>query len=89
MRFLIRLVIVVVLCLIAVGFFAGGSRCRGPAHNAAGDKVDVKASVNVKKMEGDIRGGIKKVEKKIDATVQQHEKQGDTNAPPKPGPAGQ
>ena len=52
MRFLIRLVIVVVVCLIAVGFYRGWFAVSGPAHNAAGDKVNVKASVNVKKMEG-------------------------------------
>jgi hypothetical protein len=77
--------IVVFVCLIAVALYRGWFTVSGPAHNAAGDKIDVKASVDVKKMEGD----IKNVKNKIGAAVQQHERPGDKDGPPKPGPTGQ
>ncbi len=73
MRFVIRLLIVLLVCLIAVGLYRGWFTVSRPAHNAGGDKIDVKASVDVKKINGD----IEKVEKKISGAVQPHEKPGE------------
>jgi hypothetical protein len=64
---------VLVVCLIAVGLYRGWFIVSRPAHEAGGDKINVNASVDVKKMRGD----IEKVEKKISGAVQPHEKQGE------------
>jgi hypothetical protein len=63
-RFLIRLIVVAVICLVAVGLYRGWFI---PTRDAQGDKVGVSVDVqkvkdDLKKAKQDIKQGVKKLE---------------------------
>jgi hypothetical protein len=65
MRFFIKLLIVLLLCLIGIGFYRGWFSVSRPNPEPDGSKVSVKMSVDKKK----IRSDVQKVEKKVKEEV--------------------
>ena len=81
MRHLIRFVVLALICLVAVGLYRGWFSFSGNK-DAGGDKVNMGVSVDVKKMEGD----LKKAEKGITGGGSQNkhrDNDGTTTGPPR------
>jgi hypothetical protein len=66
MRTLIKLVVVLVVCLVGIGFWQGWfSISRSPNSEADGDKATVNVSVDKSKMKSDVTKAEEKVKEKL------------------------
>jgi hypothetical protein len=74
MRFLIRLAVVAVVLLIAIGLYRGWFGISGPNRDQEGDKVKIGVTVDEKKIKDD----IKKTKEKIGEKIGQPEDHRDT-----------
>lgn len=83
MRFFLRLVVLLIVILIAVGFYRHWFSVSGPAQNATDGKVDVNASVDMNKVKSDVKKveeRVKKVKEKVSGELQKHGKPGDKDS---------
>ena len=65
MRSRFKLVIVLLLCLVGIGFWRGWFSVSSPKSDTEGDKVNVNMSVDKGKIESDIKKAERKVEKGV------------------------
>ena len=72
MRSRLKLVIVLLLCLVGIGFWRGWFSVSSPKSDTEGDKVNVNMSVD----KGKIKSDIKKVERKVEKGVSELEGKG-------------
>jgi len=69
MRSRLKLVIVLLICLVGIGFWRGWFSVSSPKSDTEGDKVNVNMSVD----KGKIKSDIKKVERKVEKGVSELE----------------
>ena len=72
MRSRLKLVIVLLLCLVGIGFWRGWFSVSSPKPDTEGNKVNVNMSVD----KGKIKSDIKKVERKVEKGVRELEGKG-------------
>ncbi len=65
MRSRFKLVIVLLLCLVGIGFWRGWFSVSSPKSDTEGDKVNVNMSVDKGKIKSDIKKAERKVEKGV------------------------
>ena len=65
MRSRLKLVIVLLLCLVGIGFWRGWFSVSSPKSDTEGDKVNVNMSVDKGKIKSDIKKVVRKVEKGV------------------------
>jgi hypothetical protein len=65
MRSRVKVLVVLLICLVGIGFWRGWFSVSGPRSDAEGDKVNVNMSVD----KGKIKSDIKKVERKVEKGV--------------------
>jgi hypothetical protein len=70
---LIRLAVLLVVCVIAIGLYRGWFAVSSTTNKGTRDEIDVKATINRQKIESDVQ----KVEKKLGEGVEHRDKQSD------------
>ena len=76
MRFLIRLAVVAVVVLIAIGLYRGWSSVTAPKRDAEGDKVQFGVSVDPNKMKGDLKKAKEDIKEEVQQYQDRHDKEG-------------
>jgi len=74
MRSLIKVMVVLVICLVGVGWYLGWFSVSRSNPDAAGDKVNVNVSVD----KGKIKSDVKKAEEKVKEEIKALEGKGKT-----------
>ena len=72
MRSRTRILIVLLICLVGIGFWRGWFSVSSPRSDTEGNKVNVNVSVD----KGKIKSDIKKVERKVEKEVSELEGKG-------------
>jgi hypothetical protein len=65
MRSLIQLLLVLLICLVGIGFWLGWFSLSRPAPDKEGNKVNVNLSVDKDKMKSDVKKAEEKVKEEI------------------------
>jgi hypothetical protein len=69
MRSLIKLAIVLLICLVAIGFYRGWFSFSSPTTDAQGDKVNVNMSMDKDKIKSDVKKAEEKVKEKLKGEI--------------------
>lgn len=65
MRSLIKVLVVLLICLVGIGFYRGWFSFSSPNSGAEGNKVDVNVSVDKGKMKSDVKKAEEKIQEEI------------------------
>jgi len=65
MRSLMKLLVLLLICLVAIGFYRGWFSLTSPNPNTDGNKVNVNVSVDKGKMKSDVQKAKEKVKEEV------------------------